>query len=152
LAFGEECDVRVGFTSADYRRQRFFWVGFPEIDLLSASADFICSASFGDCGVCRIDFEGGSHFLHRVCDSVVDIEDTRLVRCFGSYTQVNIAVSVELLEPSCFGSSPSIARVTITSICVMSEFQIDCHSPWSDGYRGRMLLPPLFSLFAFVSS
>jgi hypothetical protein len=55
---------------------------------------------------------------------VMDIDNTRPAWYFGSDTQVNIAASVKSLEPWCFGSSPSLARVTFgqqSTLCLIQS-------------------------------
>jgi hypothetical protein len=72
LEFGSESKLKQIKHTRSLRGLRRCFVRLTSRALKAFRLGLEFEGSFGDCRVCRIDFESGSRFFHRVCDTVVD--------------------------------------------------------------------------------
>jgi hypothetical protein len=78
---------------------------------LPVSVEFLDGGAFMECGLSRIDFEPGNAVFHSVGDFVMDLQNIKIIRYFGTDQVVQIADEIEILGPRSFGHCHLVLEV-----------------------------------------
>jgi uncharacterized protein YuzB (UPF0349 family) len=82
---------------------------------LPASVEKLCGLSFVECGLHRIEIENGNKFYRVFGNSVMNLDGSRLIRYFGSDSEMSVPDCVEILEWSSFSYCDSIREILFGS-------------------------------------
>jgi hypothetical protein len=94
---------------------------------LPASVEKISGASFASCGLTKIEIESGNKSYRVVGSFVMDLNASRVIRYFGSYSEVEVPDTVEILDDRSFSQCDSIRQVWFGA-----ESKLDSSGFWSD--------------------
>jgi hypothetical protein len=98
----ESVTFEAGSKLREIKSDAFYGCSSLRTICVPASVESIEGSSFSACGLSHIDFERGNRFFHTVGDFVMNLNNSTLIRYFGSTSDIEIPGEVKIVKSLAF--------------------------------------------------